>query len=391
MGDATESPVPATRALPFLARSEARAILLVWAAWAAATLLFASAAMTLPVSNGSPWTAWAQAPPLARWDSVWYRSVAVDGYRFDPSNPENNVGFYPLYPLAARAAAGALHVPLLPAGIGLSIACTGVALLLMGDLFVESAGPGAGLAGAAALLAYPTAFFLAAFYTESLFLLCAAAAIWGARRARWAVAALGGFLGALTRFNGFLLLVPLAIAGARSLRTGSSRRAAPWLAAAACATGAAVFPAFLARRFGDPLLYVHSKIRGWPVRPAAPWTLLGRTVGEGWSRAFRLSEGGKLMYAVELASIVFLVVATIALFRARRFPEAGYAAATLLLLFSSGTHSGIARYTLTVFPCFLPLARVLRGRPALAVAYGFAGIGTGVILLHRYVHWIFVG
>jgi hypothetical protein len=284
-----------------------------------------------------------------------------------------------------------LHTPLLGTGIALSIACAGLALLLIGDLFAEWGGAGAGLAGAVALLAYPTAFFLAAFYTESLFLLCAAAAIWGARRWRWAVASLGGFLGALTRFNGFLLLVPLAIAATQSRRRGGSRLAAPWLATAACAAGAAVFPAYLASRWGDPLLYVHSKIRGWPVRPAAPWTLLGRTVGEGWTRALRPSEGGKLMYAVELASIVFLIAGTFALFRARRLPEAGYAAASVLLLLSSGTHSGTARYALTIFPCFFPLGRALSPRPALAFAYGFAGVGTGVILLHRYVHWIFVG
>ena len=389
MIDAAESPGRPGRVLPFLGGSEARGILLAWAAWAAATILFASAAMTLPVSNGSPWTAWAQAPPLARWDSVWYRSVAVDGYRFDASNPENNVGFYPLYPLVARAIAAWLHAPLLWTGIAISVACAGLALLVAGDLFAEWAAPGAGLAGAAALLAFPTAFFLAAFYTESMFLLCAAAAIWGARRERCLVAALGGFFGALTRFNGFLLAVPLAISAAQTSRRSASRAA--WLPVAATAAGAAVFPAYLARRWGDPLLYVHSKIRGWPVRPAAPWTLLGRTVGEGWARALRPSEGGKLIYAVELATIVFLIAATVALFRARRLPEASYAAASLLLLLSSGTHSGIARYALTIFPCYSPLAEALRRRPPLAFAYGVAGIGTGVVLLHRYVHWIFVG
>jgi hypothetical protein len=386
-------PVPGERVagrLPYLAGSEARGILLVWAVWGAGTVLFASAAMTLPVADGSPWTVWAHAPPLARWDSGWYLSVARDGYQYDAKQPENNVGFYPLYPLAARALSTAVHVPIMWAGIALSLACAALALLLIADLFAEWGGPGAGLAGAATLLAYPTAFFLAAFYTESLFLLCAAAAIWGARRGRWAVAGLGGFLGALTRFNGFLLLVPLAIAAILARRRGD-RGAAPWLATAASVAGAAAFPVYLWHRWGDPLLYVHSKIRGWPVRPAAPWTLFGTMAREAGGHALRPLEGGKLVYGIEMASVALLIAGTYALFRARRLPEAGYAAATLLLLLSSGTHSGVARYALVVFPCYAPLAEILRRRPPLALAYAFLGCGTGVILLHRYVHWIFVG
>ncbi|HEY6146765.1 MAG TPA: hypothetical protein VIZ69_03675, partial [Thermoanaerobaculia bacterium] len=123
-----------------------------WLAWSAATLLAASFAMTLPVSNSSPWTEAMHAPPLARWDAVWYRSVAVDGYSNDPSALENNVGFYPLYPLALRALSRLLPVNILWIGIGLSLACLLGALLLAGRLFLEWGGEAGAIRGAAPLL-----------------------------------------------------------------------------------------------------------------------------------------------------------------------------------------------------------------------------------------------
>ena len=52
----------------------------------------------------------------------------MDGYSFDPSVRENNVGFYPLYPIATRLLSRALRAPLLPTGIALSLACLGGAL-----------------------------------------------------------------------------------------------------------------------------------------------------------------------------------------------------------------------------------------------------------------------
>lgn len=376
----------------FLQPKEARAILLLWAAWCIGIVLLASAAMALPVANSSPWTAVAHAPPLARWDSVWYRSIAVDGYNFDPSNPENNVGFYPLYPLLVRFVSGILHTALLPTGIAVSLTCLGAALLLMGDLFAEWGGSGTGLAGAAALLFYPTAFFLAAFYTESMFLLMAVAAFWGARREHWLLAGAAAFGGSLTRFNGFLLVPPIALYAFRSFRTAKNgMRVRLFLAVAGALSGAALYPIYLWRRFGDPLLYVHSKMMGWPVRPAPFWVLAARVWREVAAQIRTPGADGKLILFVELSSALLFLALTVALFRLHLIPEGVFTGTTLLLLFCSGTLDGTQRYVLVLFPCLYPLVQWLRSRPALVAAYSFLGIGTAMVLLHRFVHWIFVG
>jgi hypothetical protein len=158
---------------------------------------------------------------------------------------------------------------------------------------------------------------------------------------------------------------------------------------AAGAAGAALYPLYLWRRFGDPLLYVHNKMTGWSVRPEPPWTLAVSTLREILAQIRHPTDPGRV--AVEVVSASLFLVLTAALFAQRRIPEGIYAAGTLLLLFTSGTLAGIQRYVLVLFPCFFPLARFLRPRPVPAVAYGVAGVGGGVVLLHRFVHWLFVG
>ena len=363
-----------------------------WAAWSVLTVALASAAMSLPATTTNSWIAYADAPPLARWDAVWYRSIAVNGYRYDPAVRENNVGFYPLYAVLAAGASRALHTPLLPTGIALSLLFLGAALLLVADLFAEWGGPAAALFGVAALLLYPTAFFFAAFYTESLFLLLVAAALWGARRGHWGLAAAAGFAASLTRFNGFLLAPALAAHALRLPRAGGpASRTAPLAAAAATLAGAAVYPLYLWRRWGDPLLYVHSKAAGWAQHPSPVWVL----ARDSWRAVLwhvrAPGSGGKIMLFLEVFSTILFLVLTVAVFRRGLLPEGVYVAGTLALLLFSGTLDGIHRYVLVLFPCFLPLAGVLRARPALGFAYVVFGEGLGMVELHRFVHWIHVG
>jgi hypothetical protein len=378
-----------TAAPGFLSAREARTILGIWAGWSVGVVVLASVAMALPATTSNPWIAWAQAPPLARWDAVWYQSIAARGYRHGTALMDNNVGYYPLYPILAAFVSRALHAALLPTGIALSILCLGGALLLIGDLFAEWGGEGAATLGVVTLLVYPTAFFLASFYTESLFLLCAAGSVWGARRHRWLLAGLAAAGACLTRFNGFLLVPALCwSAASRRLEEGGRSSTHPFLAIALAVAGAAAYPLYLWRRWGDPLLYVHSKV---PQDPAPVWVLARRVYGQFTVFLHEPALGGKLMFLMEIASVLLFLALTVAVFRIGLVAEGIWVGSTLLLLLWSGTLDGVHRYVLVLFPCFLPLARALRARPALAFAYAFLGIGVGMAFLYRFVHWIHVG
>ena len=84
------------------------------------------------------------------------------------------------------------------------------------------------------LAIFPTAFFLLAAYSESLFLLCAVAAIYHARSGQschwqWVVACLWAFWAPLARLPGIVLVVPLSVEFAlQGWRRRTSERPVAW-------------------------------------------------------------------------------------------------------------------------------------------------------------------
>ena len=98
----------------------------------------------------------------------------------------------------------------------------------------------------------------------------------------------------------------------------------------------------------------------------------------------------KTRFWMEFGSLLLFTLFTLFLFRRRLWAEGAYCAATLLILWSSGTLDAMQRYVLGLFPCFFVLAEFLRRRPVMAFVYTFAGTGFGVLLLVRFIKWIFV-
>jgi len=163
------------------------------------------------------------------------------------------------------------------------------------------------------------------------------------------------------------------------------------VAIAAALAGAVAYPAYLWRRWGDPLLYLHSKTQGWAQNPRPFWALARDNFWLVMGHLREPAVGGKLMLLAEIASALLFLGLTVAVFRRGLIGEGLFVGSTLLMLLWSGTLDGIHRYVLMLFPCFLPLVGALRTRPALAFGYAFGGAGVGMVLLHRFVHWIHVG
>jgi Gpi18-like mannosyltransferase len=373
---------------------EKRRILWIWAIWSAGVLSISSLVARSSKPALDPWPApmSAQAIPLARWDSGWYYLIAAKGYSFDPASPQNNVGFYPLYPLLCRWIATALGTSIFAAGVGLSLLCLLGGVLLFGELSAGWGEPRDARLAVLALLLYPTAFFLAACYTESLFLLSTTAAFWAAREHHWLLCGLAGAAASLTRFNGFLIVLPIAwYAWESAERRLKNVRWPPITALVLTAAGAAAFPVFLWRRWGDPFLYIHSKETGW-TQKMKPVLVLVREVGqESWSHLIAPGMGRKLQFSLETGSLVLFLVLTIGLWRRRLLAEGLYCAASLLLVVNSGTLDGMQRYVLALFPGFFVLATFVMRHRLLAVSYALAGAGLGLLTLSRFVRWIFVG
>lgn len=366
----------------------------VWAIWSSVVLLLAAAAASLPVPvHGAP--GWgsaltAQAPPLARWDSGWYLGIAQNGYRYDPAARVGNIHFYPLYPLAVRLVWRLTGLPILWTGIACSLVSLLGALLFIADLFEEDS-PGMALPAIAALLAFPTAYYFAAFYTESLFLLATAAAFWGARRRHWWVAAIASAAAGLTRLNGALIGIPVAwLAWTDAGRTLRGLRGRHLAAVAGALGGAVAFPLFLKIRLGAPFVDFGVATSGWPHGPKPFWHLFGEIAAGLQSRGTGFEAGSRMGLLFEIGTLLLFAVLTVRLFARRLLPEALYCSATILLLLNSGSLGAVHRYLLTLFPAFLVLAEWLRRRPILAFAYGLGAVGLLITLMTRFVNWLWV-
>lgn len=352
-------------------------------------LAYAGGVARSPGGRLPPWPAdpegTFQRVPLSRWDAGWYFLIARDGYSYDPAIPQNTVGFYPLYPLLLRATVAVLPVEIVEAGVALSLLFLLGGLLVVSELAAEWGEPASGLATPGALLAFPTAFFFASIYAESLFLFATASALYACRRGRWILAGICGAAAAAARPNGLLILLPIAMSAWRPVGARPAGAGRRLTAIAIAAAGAAAYPIFLGLRFGDPLLYWREKTSPhWPVRPRSPLSLMRRTAAEVWWRLSEPSDGDLLYLSGVVIFLGFCALAVL-LFRRGRHPEGLYVAATLLLLAVSGTLDGVQRYVVPLFPAFFVLGEMLRRRSAVALAYLAVGLALGLVWLDRFV------
>ncbi len=146
------------------------------------------------------------AAPFARWDSVWYLTIARAGYGHEAAR----TAFFPLYPLLVRWL-GYVTGSDLVAGVLISLVAFVAALMLLHRLVaLELDGELARLS--LWLIAFcPMAYFFSAVYSESLFLALSLGCIWQARNGRWMWAGLLGGLGACSRGSGIALIVPVVL------------------------------------------------------------------------------------------------------------------------------------------------------------------------------------
>jgi hypothetical protein len=196
------------------------------------------------------------AAPAARWDASWYLAIAHSGYEPD----RLRTAFFPLYPLLVRVLSYATR-SLLVAGVLISLVSFLVALVLLERLASLDLPPEAARLTVTLTAFCPFAFFFSALYTESLFLALSVAAIYLARRDRWAAAGALGGLAAATRNSGVVLIVPLAMLYLWGPRRPSLRARNPvrlsilWLALVPAGLGAYLL--FLALDTGDGLAPFH--------------------------------------------------------------------------------------------------------------------------------------
>ncbi len=389
---------PSPASLPFPARIGFP--LLAVAIWAAALIGWSYVARDLlPVPAGAGWEPEIarHAPPLARYDSGWYRKIALDGYGVPPAGRASSEHvFFPLYPALTAALARLLRVDPFSAGMGVSLAALAAAAMLFVQ---EGRRRGTELVARRALLfllLFPTAFFLASTYAESLFLLLALLAFACVARQSWGLAALCGALAGLTRLPALALVLPLGIAawqrtsGAGSTPRAISHRRLLTVAAVALAPAAGVFLWIygVGIHFGEPGLYFRLQ-ESWnrSASPLAGLARFGVTLPDRIARGdLRTHPAFLIDYADALLSLAIAVFQV----KRRRWADASWTAGGLLLPAATGLAPSLPRYLVVVYPAFYALEEILRGRPRSRLAWW---IGSGALLVAgtaAFVHWRWV-
>jgi len=340
---------------------------------------------SVSASTGFPGVLWVM---WDRFDSGFYLDIARHGYwAASTLNRASNWIFLPLYPMCIFAFAhllGGSRAAFYLAGILISNAFGLVAVSYLYKLVRLDFNARVASLTVIFLALFPTSFYLSAIYPESLFLACAVACIYYARRRQWWLAGICGALASLARIQGLGLVIPVVwefwqmlsdryaplpdMSGATLLEKGkiwlnsrlkglllATREMRNWLnllAVALIPLGLVPFLVYSQIKTGDFLATIHNHTVGWGRKPELFLRLIAGALLHP-----RLPD--PMDWNFWLVNIITIFVfLSFTLWALRKLPVMYilYMAVMLLLPLSTGSINSISRYCLIVFPAFMLLA-----------------------------------
>jgi Mannosyltransferase (PIG-V) len=329
-----------------------------WALVGAGAWLFATNEQLVPLLQR-----WVQ------WDFHHLRAIAAQGYAGQPTG-EPLEAFFPGFPLLLRALR-AIGVDYVVGGLLISFIAGGVAVVALARLAelerpVETGGTG-GTVGERAVLMFmlaPSAIFLAAPYTEALFLGFAIPAWLAVRQGRWPLAAVLAAGACTVRVTGLFLAVALIV----EYLTGGGRRQwadLSWLLMPFVPV--LMFTAYLHSLTGDWLRWAHAQEEGWNRSFTDPVAAFRAT----WDAAFGGSQplGFAWMFRAEIVAVLVGVVLTGWLIWRLRFGEATYVGLAVVAYATSTWYFSVPRAALLWWPLYIGLACWSMRRPIVLAAY----------------------
>ncbi len=361
------------------------------------SLWASSTAVLLPIQNESSKFYYGMTPlsgfdgilwgPWQRWDTIWYTKIAEQGY----SANDLSTAFFPLYPLLIRVTATLLSINSVAAGLIISSLAALGSFTWLYRLTQEQYGEAMARRALLGLAIFPTAFFLFAAYTESLFLFLTLGCWWFAQKRKWEFAGLMGGLAALTRPQGMLIALPLAFIFLDQFR----HRQVTLLRAAnlfSVVGGGSLFVFYVFQI--DRSLTAWFEFEGLWRESTLPWQPI-------WQSLVTILTSGDFAIAfvnlLDLGLTCLFLGLTIWAVTRKQFAEAMYLAIILLPpLFTIARFNAylplasISRFLVVAFPGFVLLARTNLPK---SIFVGLAGLSIVIqtLLVILFAHWVFVG
>lgn len=379
------------------------AVYTLWRGWL--WFITAQAAKILPLTTGYlaresygaslPNFVW----PWGNMDGSVFMLIAKNGYQ------ASELPFFPLFPLFMRWTAVLMGIPLLLAGLLVSVLAFAGAMYFAYQLLkLEGKKELFGLFFIL-LISYPTGHYLTAVYNDALFLLWAMGTLYFGRQGKFVIASMFGALATLTRLNGLALALYLGFEYFVLLQPG-------WVTAQQWWNNRQQWRSVLVKGFnfknwaGCYNLWLALLIPGafvgylaWIHLNYGDWQLFFKGV-QVWHRdqlTFPLQTVWRylkilvsvnprsLVYGVAAAELTFTVFYWLVwLFNWNRIRLSYWLLMvfTLLIPMLTGTLQGMPRYGLHLFPLFYSLSLWMEPRPRWVK---FTWIGVSLILQVVYV------
>jgi hypothetical protein len=294
--------------------------------------------------------------PWRQFDAQRFTEIAAHGYQSDSLN----TAYLPLYPLLIRIASLITFGHMLTAALLVSnVACViGVGLLWrwIAGLF----GQRVAWRSVALLLLYPDAFYLLGGYSESLFLALSAGCLLALSRRAMTIAGLLAVLAVLTRLQGLVLLMPIALATWR----GRHDPGVTWRGLAALLmppAWLAVYQRVLMARLGGGDI-VDTFQHRWHISLQAPWQTIWQYVSVIRSPRWHLIHSPDANYVMLWDLSIGLLVLAVLILSARRLGLDLTLFGLAAWCFAMSRWYSTGRYMLAVLPFFVALGLWAEGR-----------------------------
>ncbi|MEU7895388.1 mannosyltransferase family protein [Nonomuraea sp. NPDC049152] len=313
----------------------------IWAASRLGLLLMTLMGASWLVGAGSYLHRWKQ------WDASLFVTIAEHGYAGDPGSARDPglPAFFPGMPAILRL----VHLLVSDwalCGLLISLVAGGVAAMALARL-AEFEG-GSGTAAVLAMVLFPTAVFLAAGYSEALFLAFAIPAWLAARRRQWAAAALLAAGASAIRITGLFLAIALIV---EFVVSRPRWRDLPWLTVPFVPLIA--YSWYLHGRTGDWLAWKHAQEAGWGREMVWPWEAWRTT----WNSAMGTDDFA-VAFRMEIVGTVVAVAVLVWLLARRRWSEFVYCGLQAGALLLSAYYLSVPRSLLLWFPLWVLLSRL---------------------------------
>ncbi|MBN1687702.1 MAG: glycosyltransferase family 39 protein [Candidatus Omnitrophica bacterium] len=344
------------------------------------TFLFAAAAY-IATKNHFP-SSWLEI--WNRWDTVHYLKIAREGYSTEGSKIP--IVFFPLYPILINFAAFFTHHHLFSSLLISNAAYVGVVIyfyrLARMDYPEEIS-----LRTVLYLSVFPSAYFLHAGYTESLFILFTLGCFYHARRNEWAVCVLFGVLATATRITGFCLAIAILIEYFTQRNWQWKKIDKKIFLLFLIPLGVLSYLWINYYYFQSPFAFLEISKAQWGKTIYFPWKGLVHAIESlQWRSPSELVTVSITELIFALGSLLLCLWALLRL----RISYGFFAITSWLVITSTSYWLSIPRYSLSIFPIFIALAVLVRNRMLHTLLVMLSGMLYGFFLL-RFVtgQWAF--